>query len=450
MNWKMNTPKDNNLSPFLRIGIALLALALVMLAGCQGQSLLDSVFPGSDELLDATSTPVVAEEEDVATQQATATLPSNVQLLLWIPPQFSPYEETESAELLSEQLKAFMTDNPQVNLDVRVKAASGAASMIDTLTYASQVAPDALPSLVLLSRSDMETAASKGLLQPIEELSSTIDESDWYQFAQSMGIVQGTAYGLPFAADALGLVYRNASLTSSQPDWNEANAQFDSLVFPAADPTILSALALYLSAGGSVQDPQGQAFIDVDALTLTLEAYAQGRNSGLFSSSLLDLTTDDQSWEFFQTNNADGLISWASRQLQDEDELKLALLPTLGESSITLAKGWVWCLVEQEPIEKEYAALLIEHLVDPEFLSQWAPLSGYLPVRPSSISSWESTITQDTISNMLLSAQLRPNTSQVTSFNTGIKTALQEVLQGQSDPAASAQKAADSLLEVAE
>lgn len=441
----MINPKDVNTNQLFRIFIAGLILALTLLVSCQGESILDSVFPDSEVVLESTSTPEVLEEAEIVTEEPTATLPANIHLTVWVPPQFSPYDETESSALLTGQFKSFMTANPLVNLDIRVKAASGAGNILDALIYASQVAPDALPSLVLLSRSDLEQAAEKGLLQPIEEISTTIDESDWYGFAQSMGIVQGTAYGLPFAADALGLVYRDASLTSNQPDWNEVTVQLDSLVFPAADQSVQTTLALYLSAGGSVQDPQGQAFIDLDALTLTLDAYQQGLNTGLLSPDLLEVQGDDQAWELFESSNAEGVITWTSRQLQNSGELKLALLPTLGASSVTLAKGWVWCLVEQDALKKQYAGLLIEDLVSPEFLREWAPLSGYLPVRPSSITAWENMVTEDTINKILMSAQLRPNTSQVSTFNNGIKTAVQEVLSNQSQPADSAKKAVDSL-----
>ncbi len=445
----MINPKSTKFNQFFRLFVAGLILAVTLLVGCQGQSILDAVMmPESSVEAVTTATQEIndiAETAETTTVTVTPTTPSSIQLTVWVPPQFSPYNETESAELLTGQFKSFMTQNPIVNLDIRVKAASGSGNILDTLVYASQVAPEALPSLVLLSRTDLEQAAQKGLLQPIDEISTTIDESDWYGFAQSMGIVQGTAYGLPFASDALGLVYRDASLTSSQPNWDDIEMQLDSLVFPAADQSIQATLALYLTAGGSVQDAQGQAFIDSDALVLTLTAYQQGVNSGLISPALLDLATDDQAWEYYQTNEAEGMITWASRQLQDSETFKLALVPTLGESSLTLAKGWVWCLVEQDEIEKQYAGMLIEHLVDPVFLTEWTPKSGYLPVRPSSLTAWENTITADTISQLLTSAQLRPNTSQVSAFNNGIKTAVQEILSNQSQPAESAQKAIDSL-----
>lgn len=445
MNWNMNNPGKVEINQTFRILIAVLILAVILLAGCQGQSILDSIFPQSDALVAPTETPEEPEqEEDTVVIEPTATNSPNFQLSIWVPPQFSPYEDTEAANLLSNQFKAFMVENPGVNLDIRVKATSGTSNMLDTLTYSNQVASEALPSLVLLPRASLEVAVEKGLIQPIEGFSTTIDEEDWYEFAREMAVVGGTAYGLPIAGDALGLVYTNASLTSSQPEWSELIVQLDSLIFPAADPAALTTLALYLSAGGSVQDPQGQAFIDVEALTLTLDAYASGLKSGLLSASLLDISTDEIAWEQFSAGAADGIITWTSRQLQNE-ELKFAQLPALGESASTLAKGWVWCLVENGSANTQSAILLVEHMVDPEFLAAWTPISGYLPVRPSSSQAWENTVTAETINNMMLSANLLPTISQDSKFSVNINNAVEEVLLKQSSAADSAQLAVDNL-----
>ncbi len=429
---------------YLRNLAAIFTLVFVFLVGCQGESILQAILPGETIRPMLTTTPEsVNQVEEVSTP--TPTTPGNLTLVVWMPAQFSPYEENEAAALMTRHLKDFMEDYPHVNLDIRVKAASGTGGMLDTLTSASQVAPEALPALVLLSRNDLEQAAQLGLVQPIEEVSTLIDEEDWYGFARSMGIVQGTAYGLPFAADVLGLLYRDASLTSNQPTWDEVNSQLGSLVFPAADVNILTTLALYLSAGGLVQDPQGQPFIDVEALTSALQAYSSGLNSGLISPALLDIQTDDQAWEDFQTTEAQGLISWTSRLHQSGASLKLAALPSLGNAPATLARGWSWCLVSKDSISQTYAGLLAEHLVDPDFLLEWTPLSGFLPVRPSSITTWENPLLKETINQMLLSAQLRPSPNQASAFNLVIKTAIQEVLSGVSLPEESARKAAEHL-----
>ncbi len=445
MNWNMDNPRKVELNQAFRLLVAVLMLMVVLLVSCQGQSILDSIFPQSDALVGPTPTPDETEQvEDAVVSEPTATNSANIQLSIWVPPQFNPYEDTEAANLLSNHFKAFMIDNPGVTLDIRVKATSGTSNMLDTLTYANQVAADALPSLVLLRRSSLEIAVEKGLIQPIEGFSTTIDEEDWYEVAREMAVVGGTAYGLPIAADALGLVYTNASLTSSQPEWSELIVQLDSLIFPAADPEALTTMALYLSAGGSTQDPQGQAFIDVEALTLTLDAYSTGLKSGLLSASLLDLSTDEIAWNQFSAGGIDGIITWTSRQLQNE-ELKFAQLPTLGESPSTLAKGWVWCLVENGSTNTQSASLLVEHMVDPDFLASWTPLSGYLPVRPSSVQAWENTVAGETINNMMLSANLVPIINLDSKFSINISKSVKEVLLRESSPTDSAQLAADSL-----
>ena len=248
MNRNMTHNKKGISRSYLRNLAAIFTLVFVFLVGCQGESILQAILPGETIRPMLTTTPEsVNQVEEVSTP--TPTTPGNLTLVVWMPAQFSPYEENEAAALMTRHLKDFMEDYPHVNLDIRVKAASGTGGMLDTLTSASQVAPEALPALVLLSRNDLEQAAQLGLVQPIEEVSTLIDEEDWYGFARSMGIVQGTAYGLPFAADVLGLLYRDASLTSNQPTWDEVNSQLGSLVFPAADVNILTTLALYLSAG---------------------------------------------------------------------------------------------------------------------------------------------------------------------------------------------------------
>jgi len=446
MFWKMITPKDGSIHQTLRMFIAMLILAVVALVGCQGQNILDSLLPTDESAPVTTPThqgtsPVIAGTPE----QATPTALPYIELTIWVPPQFSPYEEDEASLLFNAHLQRFIEENPNVSLDIRVKPASGAAGIFETLLSAHQVAPEALPAVVLISRSDLEQAVQSELIQPIEEISKSIDESDWYPFAQSLGIVQGTAYGLPLAADALGLVYRNTRLDSNQPSWENVLSQMKGLIFPAADQNIHFTLALYLSAGGLMQDAQGHPSINAEVLAQVLTAYDLGLKKGMLSPTLIDLKTDDQAWDAFQTSTAQGLITWASRQLQNPEELELALMPTLGENPATLTRGWLWCLVESDEQKKKAAATLLEYLVEADFMAEWAPVSGYLPVRPSSLSNWQNSTAQDTISKMLLSAQNRPNTYIISAFNNSVKAAVQEIFSGQISATESAQKAAESL-----
>ena len=427
MHWKMINPNDLKKKQKVRNVAALLMAGIFIFAGCQGQSILDAIFPQAESQLGGQGTPtpdVGLESEDTAT-------PDNlvvIDLVVWVLPQFDPNGESDASLLLDERFREFLIRNPQVNLTVRVKAASGPGSMLDSLTGASSVARDALPSLVLLNRSDLVASANRDLVFPIEEISTSVDENDWYPFAQAMAIHQGSVFGLPFASNALGLLVRSNKLPDDQPSWDEALRQLDSLIFPAGDADALVTLALYLSAGGSLDTQMGHIGINLDALTAALDVYDRARRVGVIKRDLLEYQTDDQAWDAFTVGDADAVITWVHRLFSEEEDLGLALLPPLGENPMTLGTGWSWCLTEPDDQKREYAAALAEFLSAPEFLSRWAPLSGYLPVRPSSLAGFNGDGLQSTLSTMLLSARLRPDRQAMTEIGTQIESAVTEMI----------------------
>ena len=419
--------------------VAMLLVAIFMLAGCQGQSVLDAIFPQAESQLGGVQGTPTPDQDMDASGTPTPDSPVFFELELWVPPQFDPNAGTDASILLNERIREYLIQNPQVNLDVRVKALTGPGSMMDSLTSANAVAPDALPSLVLLSRSDLVRAVNRSLIFPIEEFSSSVDESDWYPFTQEMAIYQGSAFGLPFASNALGLLYRVNRLVGDQPSWEETIRRLDSLIIPAGDADALVTLALYLSAGGTLDAQMGKVVIDPEALTAALEILDRARRAGVVRRDILDYQTDDQAWEAFENGNSDAIITWSNRLFSAEEDLELALLPPLSEEPMTIGIGWSWCLTEKEELKREYAVALAEYLSAPEFLTQWAPVSGYLPVRPSSLNGYSEEGLRSTLSAMLLSAQLRPDRQVMAEVGLQIEAAVAEVINGTLTAAESAQ-----------
>lgn len=435
----MNKLNDLNLKQAVRNVVALLMVGVFILAGCQGQSILDAVFPQADEQFGSAAFTPTAADSGSAYEIPTPTPPIFYDLVLWIPPQFDPKGTSDASVMLGDRMKEFLAQNPQVNLDVRIKAGTGPGSMSDSLMGASSVAQSVLPSIVLFSRSDLVQAVNRNLLFPIEEVSSSVDESDWYEFAQNLAIFQGSAYGLPFASNALGLIYRKDSLSTSQPAWDEAIRQLDSLVFPAGEAETMITLALYQSAGGTFDPQVPLQKLSLEALTASLEIYDRARRSGVISRGVMDYQNDDQAWEAFNSNNSDAVITWANRMFFSEEELKLALLPSLGENPFTIGTGWAWCLTEPDVQKRVYAAELVEFLSAPEFLVKWAPVSGFLPVRPSSLSGYTNEDLRSILAALLLSARLRPDRTSIEGISAEIRTAISEVVNGTNSPAQSAQ-----------
>jgi ABC-type glycerol-3-phosphate transport system substrate-binding protein len=152
------------------------------------------------------------------------------------------------------------------------------------------------------------------------------------------------------------------------------------------------------------------------------------------------LQGDEQAWEIFINSESDAVITWANRVFSDVEGLRLAMLPTLGESSYTTATGWLWCLAAGNPVDKEQAIRLAEFLVAPDFFEEWSPSSGFFPVRPSSLNGWSESTLKRTAVRMLQSAQPRPVRLLTSIITPELKNSVAEILLRQSTPAESAQK----------
>ena len=163
-------------------------------------------------------------------------------LRIWLPPRFDPDAETEAANLLKQRLADFESQHPGLVIEVRIKAEEGDASLLNSLSAANLAAPTALPDLVALPRPALEAAALKGLLHPIDGLSTALHDPDWYGYARDLGHVQNIGYGLPFAGDAAVLVYR--SDIEGGVTWENIFINGNSLSFPAGDPQGLFGLSL--------------------------------------------------------------------------------------------------------------------------------------------------------------------------------------------------------------
>ena len=93
------------------------------------------------------------------------------QIILWLPPEFDPENGTEAGTLLKEQLESFATDQPDLNIEIRIKAPTGAGGMLDTLSSASLAAPGVVPGILIMTRTEFENrAVLYRILYDLEEL----------------------------------------------------------------------------------------------------------------------------------------------------------------------------------------------------------------------------------------------------------------------------------------
>ena len=378
------------------------------------------------------------------------TLPIGARLVrLWLPPGFDPEGTSPASKLLKARLDEFASQNPDVRLEVRVKALEGAGGLLDSLVAANVAAPLALPDLVLLPRPVLESAALKGLLFPYDGLTNIMDGGSWFEYARQMAHVQSSTYGIPFAGDALLLAY-HPSLRSTPPaDLEDSLSLGEVLLFPATDPQAIFTLATYLADGGSVQDAQGRPALDAAALTRVLEFDQRASQSGVMPYWLTQYSTDSQVWDAFMSNEYPMVVTWAStylgHKLAGTDDLASAAIPTLDGAASTLASGYSWALAGQDPQRRTLAVRLAEYLSDKDFMAQWTAAAGYLPPSADALQSWSDPAESKVFLPISASAQLMPPVDLVSSIGPALEQAVVEVLKAQSEPQIASQTAIDQV-----
>ncbi len=425
----------------------LLALSL-LLAGCSGLQPLADLLPRPP-----TATPgpgALAAETATATTPTETPLPSPTPgplvLTVWVPPQMDPAGGSEGARMLQDRLNEFVHANPGVAVRTRVKSLSGPGGLLESLNAATAAAPGAVPSLVALPRSDLETAALKGLIFPLNGLSKAMEDPDWYSYANDLSQVEDSTFGLPFGGDALLLVYRPAKIGITPGTWPSVLSLGRPVIFPAADPQSLLTLALYQSLGGPVQNDKRHPTLSADTLAKVLQLYASGAQSGCFPYWLAQYGTDQDAWQAYGEQRANFLVTWSSKYLSELPADSSAIpLPSLGEDSYALTTGWLWSVSDIDPVRRETSIRLAEFLSSSDFLAKWTPVSNLLPVRPSTLNAWPNQSQAALVESIAKSAQIEPSNDLLASLGPVLQDATMQIIKSQVDPTQAAETAAERL-----
>jgi ABC-type glycerol-3-phosphate transport system substrate-binding protein len=366
-----------------------------------------------------------------------------------LPPEFDPEGTSPASQLLKARLDEFAKENPDVRLEVRVKALEGVGGLLDSLVAANVAAPLALPDLVLLPRPTLESAALKGLLYPYDGLTSIMDDTSWYKYAMQMAHVQSSIYGIPFAGDALLQAYHPSLQQVPPQDMETALSLGEVLVFPATDPQATFTLGTYLADGGSLQDAQGRPALDEATLTRILDFDQRASQSGVMPFWLTQYSTDAQVWDAFVGNDYPSAVIWAStylgHRLAKPDDLAAAAVPTPNGSPFTLATGYSWALAGQDPERRAIAVSLAEYLSDKNFQAEWTAAAGYLPPRADALHSWQDSELSRILDQISASAQLMPPVDLVSSIGPALEQAVVNVLKAQSEPQTAARNAINQI-----
>ncbi len=394
-----------------------------------------------------TAAPTASMTPTATVQAAIQTPESKITVLhIWVPPLFDPESDTPAAKLFKERLEEFTKRRPETKIEVRVKALEGPGGLLDSLSTANAAAPLSVPDLVALPRNIMETAAIKGLLHPFDGLTEIMDDPDWYGYTRQLALLQNSTFGIPFAGDALVLVYRTSAIEQPPSSWADALEAPKPLVFPAADPQALLTLTFYQAAGGVLLDENERPTLDPKKLTPILTYYQQALVSGLIPYWVTQYESDEQSWQAFEQKQTDMVITWVSRYLANTPaNSALSQIPSGDGTAVTTATGWVWALSTPDSNRHELATQLAEFITAGDFLGEWSSAAGFPPVRPSSLEKWKKTPEHSLLGKILPSAKLIPPQDILNTVGPKVRDATVSILKDKADPETAAQTASDAL-----
>lgn len=395
----------------------------------------------TDVIGESTSTPEVTHTAEIEPEPVTS-------LTIWVPPEMDPASEADAGQVFANRIQSFSELHDGLEINVRVKAASGVGGLLDALTATSAAAPDVLPDLVALPRPDLETAALKELIHPMDGLTEIPDDTDWYGFTRNMALLQGSTFGLPFAVDSLAFVYRPANIPEFPNTWTGLIETNQVLVFPAESDQALFTLALYQAEGGIIQDNQRRPVLEVDPLTEVFRLFQGGVESGTFPDWLNQYQTTGQAWTAFREGQTDLAVTWVSNYLQEAPaDAAVAPLYPMSDSAVSIGTGMSWALATPQADRQVLAVALAEFLVQPEYLSAWTEAAGYLPPRPSSLEGWQNQSLRSSVSQIALMTRLRPPNDVLTSIGPILREGTRQILMDLVDPAQAAKVAVESLEE---
>lgn len=404
---------------------------LLLLTGCSSLQSLDT-----DWINNLLYTPTPARVETVTpSPQATASTQSATEqpgpgsaeptvLRIWLPPQFNPNTNTTGSSLLKQRLANFAAEHPGLEIDVRVKSESGEADLLNSLSVTSMAAPAALPDLIALPRPSLEAAAQKKLVQPLNALPARLENMDWYPYARELGKVEGTTFGIPFAGDALAIIYRPELVWIK--GWDGILLSESHLVFPGSDQQAQMGLALYVSAGGELQDAQGNPTLDQETLAQVLDLFARGRAASVFPQSSVNLANEEQVLQEYRARRAEMAIAHVSQYRASQDGLTQPLMG-IDVEHLTFATGWVWAFPTQKLDHQALSLQLAEYLMEDDFLSRWITETGYLPTSSASLAEPD----QEATVAIIRAAELLPSNEVLMELGPVMQSAIARVLNGE-------------------
>ena len=335
---------------------------------------------------------------DTPTEPPPDTSPQERLIRVWWPDTLYALDDEGVSDIIENQVEDFNRLNPNYNGEVRIKRSDGQGSALSTLLAAQQVAPSAIPDLVLLKRSDLVQAARNGVITPIDDWVPDAIRDDVLPGIINLGEVDGTLYGLPYTVTIQHAIYDLDVYDTPPTSFADVLESEQPFLIPALPPPNQEAndilLGQYLSAGGRLVDNAGVPALDEEALREVLTFYEEGLQNGTFAAELLAYAAPSDYASRLTQGNIPLAIVDSTLYLQEREDIGrvgFAPIPTADGENMVIVDGWLWALATEIPEQQRGALAFLEAFVSAEPLADYTEAFSILPARQRSLRIWSLT-----------------------------------------------------------
>ncbi len=315
-------------------------------------------------------------------------------LTLWVPDFLNPYEgeaDEGGAAVLREQLDAFTRAYPDVQVQVVVKKAEGPGGLYHLLSTAYEAAPQVLPDLILLNRSDLRSGIQGEIIQPLHDVA--LEETDLFAFATGVQDAEGKRYGIPYFTLIDHVAYREGVARVPPLSWSSVLTSGYSMLFPAAPDNELADDALlvaYLGTGGKVVDEEGQAALERNHLEEVYRFFDELLERNLLRKDrALGMTNAADCWEAYTQGLARlSPVPTGSYWPEPPPGSAPGWMPTSTGAPLAIAHTWSLALIAQDPARQDAALRLAQWLTSSEQMAELTQSTGLMPTRFQALRLW--------------------------------------------------------------
>lgn len=377
-----------------------------------------------------------------------------LKLTFWTIESISPDAEGEAGNFMSNTLRAFERANPAVDVDLKLKKATGKGGIVDFLRTAKNVAPTVLPDVAVMNATDLNQAFSEGLIQPLDGRLDRSVVQDLLPAARRIGTVSDRLVAVPLGLEMEHQVYNTGIYTATPLLWTDVLSSNSAYLFPAKGVNGLvndHTLAQYFSAGGTFLDDRGAPKIDEVALRSVLEFYHQAVQNNVVDASILEAATTEELWPTYLQGQAGFTQISVKQYLTDRDLLNNSLYAPISvqdaqDTPVAITNGWVLVLVTDDPARQKAALNLMEWFLSTNSNATWNSINRSIPSRDTAFQQlagddpyWEF------LTEQLNTARPHPGFSGYDQIGRILQQAVQQVINGEATPSEATATAIDAL-----